>query len=388
MTKSLPVVLATCDWYFPGGKGGGAMHALANMASRLDEKWKFKIITRDRDLGDHMPYDQIPVGCWYRMGTTDVMYLSPVRRLWMLLKWVRKTEFDVLYFNSFLSPAFTLPLLLFRKIGWIAARPLIVAPRGEFSSGALKIKRFKKNGYILLAKACGLCHDVIWHVSTVYEEADVRRHFGDKARIIVARDCLPRLPDFGVITTFPPKIKGQLDIVFLSRICRMKNLHGALNMLSGLQGSVRMRIYGPQEDIDYWHECQEIIAQLPANIHVEYCGVVMHDDVLCTLAQNHLFFLPTQGENFGFVIFEALLAGCPILISDQTPWRDLEAKGVGWDIPLAEPSLFCKTLQKCIDMDQGAVSMLSQKARTYGLQTLQDDPSTEQSIALFNAALN
>jgi glycosyltransferase involved in cell wall biosynthesis len=45
--------------------------------------------------------------------------------------------------------------------------------------------------------------------------------------------------------------------------------------------------------------------------------------------------LPTYNENFGYVILEALLAGCPVILSDQPPWRDLEARQVGWTIPLA-----------------------------------------------------
>jgi glycosyltransferase involved in cell wall biosynthesis len=387
MMEPSPVVLATSDYYLPGDKGGGAVHALANMVTRLGENWAFKIITRDRDFGDAWVYPHVTAGRWCRQGKADVMYLSPLRRLRMLLASVRKTEFDVLYLNSFFSPAFSFPLLLFRKLGVIAERPLIVAPRGEFSPGALRLKRVKKLGYIFLIRALGLCRDAVWHVSTEYEEADVRRYFGGKAQVVIARDCLPLAA--GAEVEFSPreKVAGELDIVFLSRICRKKNLDGALSMLSDLQGTVRMRIYGPQEDVDYWRECQAIIDRLPANIQVEYCGAVAHDEVSRVMALHHLFVFPTHGENFGFVIFEALLAGCPILISDQTPWRDLKTKRCGWEFPLAEPERFREALQACVDMDQTAFSDLSQNARAFGLETVRDDPSVAQSIMLFKTAL-
>ena len=387
MTQHHPVVLAASDYYLPGDRGGGAVHALANMVTRLGENWVFKIITRDRDFGDAWVYPHVTAGRWCRQGKADVMYLSPLRRLRMLLASVRKTEFDVLYLNSFFSPAFSFPLLLFRKFGLIAERPLIVAPRGEFSPGALRLKRVKKLGYIFLIRALGLCRDAVWHVSTEYEEADVRRYFGGKAQVVIARDCLP-LAAGAEVELFPrKKIAGRLDIVFLSRICRKKNLDGALSMLSSLLGAVHVNIYGHQEDADYWRECQAIIDRLPVNIQVEYCGAVAHDEVLGVMARHHLFFLPTHGENFGFVILEGLLAGCPILISDQTPWRDLQANGVGWELPLAESARFREALQACIDMDQSSFSTLSQKARAYGLQTVRDDPSAEQSIMLFKTAL-
>ena len=387
MTQHHSVVLATSDYYFPGDKGGGAVHALANMAARLGGGWAFKIITRDHDIGDLMAYPQVKAGRWHESDNVEVMYLSDVGRLSKLGSLVCKTEFDILYLNSFFSPAFSIPLLLARRFRLIPVRPVIVAPRGEFSAGALRISWFKKRGYILLVKMLGVCRDAVWHVSTEHEEADVRRYFGCKARVVVARDCLPLTT--GAEVEFPPreKVAGQLDMIFLSRICRMKNLDGALSMLSGLQGRVHMRIYGPMEDADYWQECQTIIARLPSNIRVELCGSVSHKEVLQVMARHHLFFLPTHGENFGFVIFEALLAGCPVLISDQTPWRGLEAKGIGWDLPLGEPANFQETLQACIDMDQSAYSRLSQKARAYGLQTIRDDPSEEQSVALFKTAL-
>ena len=389
MTHRSPVVLATSDYYFPGEKGGGAMHALANMAARLRGGWAFKIITRNHDIGDVAAYPQIVAGRWHESGNAEVMYLSDAGRLSKLRSLVRKTEFDILYLNSFFSPAFSIPLLLARRFRLIPVRPVIVAPRGEFSAGALRISCFKKRGYILLVKMLGVCRDAVWHVSTEREEADVRRYFGGKARVVVARDCLSLT--MGAEVEFPPREKapGQLDIVFLSRICRMKNLDGALSMLSGLHGMVHMRIYGPMEDAGYWQECQTIIEKLPVNIRIEYCGGVPHKEVLHVMARHHLFFLPTHGENFGFVIFEALLAGCLVLISDQTPWRGLEAKGIGWDLPLGEPANFNfqETLQACIDMDQAVYSGLSRKARAYGLQTISNDQSIEQSSRLFKTAL-
>jgi glycosyltransferase involved in cell wall biosynthesis len=387
MTQRRPVVLATSDYYSPGDKGGGAVHALSNMVDRLGGEWVFKIITRDRDIGDATPYPEVMVDLWHEKSNAKVMYLSAVGRLSKLWSLVRKTEFDILYLNSFFSPAFSIPLLLARRFRLIPVRPFIVAPRGEFSKGALRIGYFKKNAYIILVKMLRIGRDAVWHVSSESEEADVRRCFGDKARVVVARDCLPL--STGEEEEYPPREKtaGQLDIVFLSRICRMKNLDGALSRLFGLQGTVHMRIYGPREEDAYWQKCQRIIKRLPSNIQIEYCGGVSHKEVLQVMARHHLFFLPTHGENFGFAIFEAILAGCLILISDQTPWRGLEEKGIGWDLSLGELARFQEVLQICIDMDQAAYSRLSKKARAYGLQLLRDDQSVEQNSRLFKTAL-
>ena len=84
-----------------------------------------------------------------------------------------------------------------------------------------------------------------------------------------------------------------------------------------------------------------------------------------TLAAYHLFLLPTRGENFGHVILEALSAGCPVLISDQTPWRGLESSGIGWALPLTEPERFRAVLNQCIAMDESKFIHRSRQATRY-----------------------
>jgi glycosyltransferase involved in cell wall biosynthesis len=163
----------------------------------------------------------------------------------------------------------------------------------------------------------------------------------------------------------------------------MKNLDGALKMLNGLKGKVEFNIYGPMEDKSYWAECQKIISSLPENIEVKYCGSITHDKVGAVMSEHDIFFLPTLGENFGHVILEVLCAGCPVLISDQTPWQDLEDKGVGWDLPLSKPEMFQEVLQRCVEMNNDEYVKWSERALGYGLGVTKDDGVVEQNRELF-----
>jgi polysaccharide export outer membrane protein len=52
-------------------------------------------------------------------------------------------------------------------------------------------------------------------------------------------------------------------------------------------------------------------------------------------------------------IFEALAVGCPILISDQTPWRDLSEKKAGIDLSLSRTK-FTEAMQYFVDMEDAA----------------------------------
>jgi glycosyltransferase involved in cell wall biosynthesis len=176
---------------------------------------------------------------------------------------------------------------------------------------------------------------------------------------------------------------GQLRAVFISRLSPKKNLSGALRLLAGVAGTVSFDIYGPAEDAQYWKECQGLIARLPANIKVRYEGEIEHSRVGRVFADHDLFLFPTLGENYGHVIFEALAAGCPVVISDQTPWRSLEAVGVGWDIPLSETERFRSVLQQCVENDEEWHAALSNRAIAYAAKCASDPKVIDDNRNLF-----
>lgn len=377
-------ILILRAYYLPGYKSGGPIRTIANLVDRLGDELEFKIVTADRDSGDRKPYPNINVNNWNRVGKADVFYMSPKKRsLRDFKKLLCSTDYDILYLNSFFSPHFTIKLLLLRKLRLILDRPLVIAPRGEFSPGALGLKSFKKRVYMTVAKALGLYKDIIWQASSEHEELYIRRWFGRNARVMVAPNLPPPLNTADEPAVVSDKTKGCLKIVFLSRISRMKNLDGALKMLNGLKGKIQFSIYGPMEDKTYWAECQKIISSLSENIEVLYCGSVDHDKTSAVMREHDLLFLPTLGENFGHVILEALCTGCPVLISDQTPWRGLEEKGIGWDLALSKPEMFQDVLQRCVDMNNEEYVKWSERAWEYGLQVTKDDKVVEQNRRLF-----
>ncbi len=380
-------ILTSVGYYLPGYKSGGPIRTIANMVERLGDEFEFKIVTADRDSGDEKSYPNIDVNNWNRVGKAEVFYMSPNRQsLSDFKRLLCLTEYNILYLNSFFSPHFTIKPLLLRRLRLIPAKPLIIAPRGEFSSGALGLKSLKKQLYITAAKVFGLYKGAVWQASSEHEKADIRQWFGSEAQVIVAPDLPPVINMADESKAVKDKKKGRLKIIFLSRISRKKNLNGALEMLKGLKGKIEFNIYGPMEDKLYWAECQRIIRGLPENIKVKYRGSIAHDKVGAVMREHNLFFLPTLGENFGHVILEALCGGCPILISDQTPWRDLEEKGVGWDLPLSKPEMFQEVLQKCVDMNDEEYVKWSEKAMEYGIGVTKDAGVVAQNRKLFYQA--
>jgi len=388
-------ILVFADYYLPGDKAGGPIWTLSHLVEHLGDEFRFRIITRDRDLGCGKPYPLDDPAKWHSVGKAEVRYLSPDQRsLRQIGKLLNEFPHDILYLTTLFSPCFAIKPMLFHKLGVTRNKTVIIAPMGQLSRGALKIKACKKRGYLAIARFFRLYKDVVWQASSRYESDDIRRVFGGRDRGGSAQPQISIAPNTSSVS--PPgedanlvisKKPHHLRLVFLSRISPMKNLHAALKMLQGLSGTINFDLYGPIEDRKYWNGCQRLIQSLPANIKVEYRGGVSHDDVEDLLDRYHLFFLPTLGENFAHVILEALSAGCPVLISDRTPWRNLAEKGAGWDLPLEEEERFRIVLQHCVDMDNEAMTKLSRCARKYARDYFSKDDSLELNRRLFHSAV-
>lgn len=380
------------DYYLPGYKAGGPIRTIANMIERLGDEFEFHIITSDRDLGDGHPYPGMAVGSWQQVGKAQVLYLPRSEigfSVWHRL--LRDTPYDLIYLNSFFS-RLSIKIIILRWMRLLTKKPIILAPRGEFSPGALSIKSLKKHLYIAFAKALGLYGGVIWQASSEYEMKDIVSVFGSRAMsgtssIQIASDLPPSPPRDSELGERPIKQAGSARIVFLSRIARQKNLDFAIKLLTEVNGKVEFDIYGPIEDQVYWGECQRLIKLLPDNIRVSYGGTIPPDRALFTFSQYHLFLFPTRGENFGHVILEALNAGCPVLTSDQTPWSQLAARQAGWCLPLSEPEQFHRVLNELVSMDQTEFSEMSRRARDYGRGFSEDPDLVRASRVLFLKAL-
>jgi glycosyltransferase involved in cell wall biosynthesis len=144
-----------------------------------------------------------------------------------------------------------------------------------------------------------------------------------------------------------------------------------------------LTIYGPIEDLKYWEQCEVQIADLPTNVQVNYVGELAHQEVAHALSQHGLFFLPTRGENYGHVIQEALTAGLPVLISDQTPWRDLEQHCVGWALPLGDPSAFAKIIDTVASWSAEMTEAARARAKAYAQNKASDMDVVHANLELF-----
>ena len=371
-------ILLFIDWYLPGYKAGGPIQSCSNLIAHLGAEYDFSVVTRDTDYCEIVPYPNIKSNEWNIVDGTRVYYFSADALNKTNIQHLLNTEnYDTVYMNGIFSFYFSL-LPLYLLIG--TSKKCIVAARGMLAVNALHIKGIKKQLFLLVSKFTGLFSKVMFHATNESEKLDILKNFKN-ATVIVAAN----LPQKNVLESKPIKEKlvGSVKLVNIARVAPEKNLKYALEVLTQVRGKVEFDIYGPVYNPDYWDECKAIIESLPKNIIVNYKGSVESIAVISTLSKYHFMIMSTLGENFGHIILQALSTGCPIIISDNTMWRNLYEQNCGWDISLKNREMYVEVIEKVVAMSDLEYEKMSDAALDYAKKFRSNDNLVVQNRILF-----
>jgi glycosyltransferase involved in cell wall biosynthesis len=374
-------VLIFIDWYLPGYKAGGPIQSVSNLVDHFKNEFDFFIVTRDIDYCETIPYKNIKSDQWNDLEAgVKVFYFSAenltrnnVRDI------IRKTEFDTVYLNGIYSYYFTLlPLVFLRKKH---NKRIVIASRGMLSEGSMNVKKTKKKFFIRAVKVLKLFDNVVFHATNETEKQEIREVFGERINVRTAAN----LPQKRTIDSRPVHniVSGLVRLVNIARVAPEKNLLYALKALKLVKVNVQFDFYGPVYDQEYWMACKEALDDLPRNIRANYKGSVESNKVLDTLKNYDFMFMPTTGENFGHIILQSLSVGCPVIISDQTPWKKLSERNVGWDIQLDDVERFVEIIESIAVITQSMYDEMSQAAFNYALEYINNIEIKEQNRCLF-----
>jgi glycosyltransferase involved in cell wall biosynthesis len=82
------------------------------------------------------------------------------------------------------------------------------------------------------------------------------------------------------------------------------------------------------------------------------------------LASADLMVLPTYSENFGIVVAEALMHGCPVITTHGAPWQVLETEGCGWWIPISVDAL-SEAIRKATNLSTGGLRAMGERGHNF-----------------------
>lgn len=363
MTDGRRDILIIMGRYLPGYKDGGPVRSIKNLTDFLGKEYNFKILTCDRDHGDMEPYSNIKVNDWNYVGNAEVYYVPPRGFSEKLIVKLAK-QVDLVYvcgcFNDY-----AINTLIAKRLKKIKV-PVVVAAMGLFSPMAFRIKYPKKKLFITIFNKLGMFKNIYWSATSEMEIKEIRKQINVLSERIYIAEDLPRKVNSTEI--IKEKENGCLKVVWISRIAEKKNLKGAIQILQKVKANVEFVIYGSIHDETYWNKCLVELEKLPKNVEWKYEGNIDSEQVVEVLKPYHVFLFPTFGENYGHVIQEALSAGCAVILSDQTPWKDLEENDVGYVLPLENKAEFSKKIDLYAAMSQKEIQKVADSALKYAIK--------------------
>jgi glycosyltransferase involved in cell wall biosynthesis len=214
-----------------------------------------------------------------------------------------------------------------------AGRPYVVSPRGTLEPWCLEHRGGRKRLFWNLLERRRLERAAVLHATSAMEAENLARLLPDRPVAVVPNGLeLPELP--------PRPPAGPLrSALFLSRIHPKKGLPLLLEAWAHVRPpGWRLVVVGPDEG-NHTGECRVLAAALGLAKDVEFRGPVVGEARWALYRAADLFVLPTQSENFGIVVAEALACEAPVLTTTAAPWEELLSHRCGWWVPATADTL-------------------------------------------------
>ena len=371
-------ILIFIDWFIPAYKAGGPISSVLNLVNHLSGKFNFFIVTGDRDLGDSKSYENVEFNVWVQVNNYKVIYLTkPNQNKKKYISIYNNINPDYVYLNSLYSYRFSiLPLLSFKSNNG----SIFLSPRGMFGPRSLKVKVFKKKVFLYFSKVIGLYKNVRWIASSEIEQKEIFLNMGNGVEINV----IPNLPIKQNKNNKPSalKEKGEILLICICRISPIKNINFLFDVLENVPSKVSLSIVGPIEDKGYWNKCLLKLNKLPPNIRVKYIGEKSPSSISNLLLEHHCLVSTSLNENYGHSIVEALSLSCPVVVSNHTPWRDLENHLAGVNLDL-KTNLYAEKINFFAEMGQDEFVRYRNGALDYFNKKIDLDIFKDSYIKLF-----
>jgi len=325
--------------FYPATFYGGPISATWGLSKKLAENGHEIYVSTTNANGDK----KLAVECnvflvkqnnvsvkYYNEQITNKFSFSFLFGIWSDIK---KSDIVYIQYLFHYSVLFSLLFSVIQK------KKIVVCPRGSFSVFTLNnnlpfIKLLWLNFFIK-----PLVNNIIWQASSYLEESDILNKFPNadvkiindgidyesfQNSIIVSRNEL--LNKFTEITF------DDVSNIFLSmgRLHKIKGfdvLIDAFNLFLARDKCAKLIIAGGDDGVG--EKLRKQIKKLNIGSSVFLIGAVTFEDKKLLLNNCDYFTLASEFESFGIVIAEALSCGKPVVISNKTPWKDIQINNCG-----------------------------------------------------------
>ena len=311
-------------------KRGGPSTAILSMVSALrDVGIDAAILTTN----DNLSYrdEEWPLCRWFWINDVPVIMFPAVQSgprfiveylislplsCWLIQN---INNYDALHVHSIFSYASTTSMLIAR----IKQVPYVVRTIGQLNAWSLSQSRVRKLLMLSIIEKSNLMASFGIHVTSNSEMQDLRLICNHKNIL-----CLELGVEIALVDRVKPKSTNHMTrFIFLSRIHPKKQLNLLLEALSYLYKEHNQELWHLSIAGEGEHDYVEFLKQLAMNYgisdHLEWLGHVSGEKKVNLLATSDWFVLPSQSENFGLSVIEALAHGVPVIITREVGISDL-----------------------------------------------------------------
>lgn len=374
--------------------GGPSQMVLGLSAALAAQGMEVTVLTTDSN-GDsgQTPLD-VPLNTPVEQDGYQIRYFhcSPFRRYKFsidLLGWLstHSSEFDIAHIHALFSPISTAAATVARY----KQLPYILRPLGTLDPADLRKKKQLKKLYAALLERHNLAGAAAIHF-TSNQEAKVSERFGTQTKDLV-------IP-LGVRPPQPPLLRGeyegvradlgisddQLLVLFMSRIDPKKGLDlliPALERLLIKDCDFYFVLAGTNpQDPNYEQQIQQQIKTSTIASRTTITGFVKGELKAALLEEADVFVLPSYYENFGIAVAEAMVAGTPVVISDQVHiWEEIKDAEAGW-VCACEVEALTNTLREAL-RDTAELRRRGANAQDYALKNYSWDAIAQTMIQAY-----
>lgn len=331
------------------------------------------ILTPDVALGD----DKLMGVGEYWIKAVPYDYKTPLSISRNMSKFMRNSDYDIYHTNGMWMHINHSTCEIARQKG----KPYIITPHGMLYPESLARSAWKK-----------------WPMRKIWFDRDIRdadcihatcnkemenlRLLGYKGPIAVIGNPVA-VPDY-TEELFDNR-NGQPSsnsIAFLGRLHPRKKVE---NILRGVAKSANpnLKVYIMGEgDSGYKDFLKQEASRLGIANRVHFLGFVNGRKKFDTLAKMDALFVPSDFENFGMIIPEALIVGTPVMASLGTPWETLNTERCGWWRDNS-PESIAAIINQLYRLSNEERNAMGKRGHDYILRTFAADKVATQMLSLY-----
>lgn len=324
--------------------------------------------------------------------TTAYDYRTPYVYSPNTKRFLRESDYDIYHANGLWMYSNHITCAVARE----KHRPYIITPHGMLYPDALKRSYWKKWPLKVLHFNKDIMQATCIH-ATCNKEAEFIRQFGYKGNIaVIPNPCF--IPDFAdelyakkcnlFMGCSLPKNFG-----FLGRLHPIKKIE---NLLYGFQKILsvdttvspasQLIIMGKGDNAYEQFLCSEV-KRLGLGNRVKFLGFVSGREKYEALAGLAALFVPSDFENFGMIVTEALSVGTPVMASLGTPWEELNRERCGWWVDRSVDSV-ANVMREVLAMPIEQLIDMGERGRRLVVEKYEASMVARQMIGLYEGIID